>query len=382
MRGGTGTRSTRWALLLGLPLALAGCPRDRDADGRADVQDNCPDVANANQVDADGDGAGNACDDDSILRLLVVQVPTPDGGVQGDAEILAVADDVAAYYDEVSYGNLRIAGIENADRGADVAGPFPSPIVYDGFNDLQIIQWAEQQLVLAGVNQAAYDQTVFLVPDRFGNRTPGGFTAGWAGGDIVWLRAVALGRIGPLGHEIGHNLAPGLGHANLLSCSGPAPYDLVYTGCTSQEYLDPFDAMGWSELRGHMSGFNRERVGFFSPGNVHEVTENGQYWLAPIERPGAGVRALKIRRSPLEWIYLEYRQPIGYDAISTEFLPGSTAGVQIRTTYFAGSTAATDLIRPGGGFSLAPGQSYDAGPFTLTTVASTPDVTLVEVQFE
>lgn len=382
MRSGTPTRSRRWALLLGLPLALAGCPHDRDADGSADTQDNCPDVANANQVDTDADGAGDACDDDSILRMLVVQVPTPDGGVQGDEEIQTVADDVAAYYAEISYGNLRIAGIEQPDRGADVAGPFLSPVVYDGFNDFQIILWAEQQLVLAGVDQAAYDQTVFLVPDRFGNRTPGGFTAGWAGGDIVWLRAVALPRIGPLGHEIGHNLEPGLGHANLLQCSGPPPYDLVYSGCTSQEYLDPFDAMGWSELRGHMSGFNRERVGFFSASNVREITESGQYWVAPIERPGAGVRALKIRRSAFEWIYLEYRQPIGYDAISTEFLPGSTDGVQIRTTYFGGSTGATDLIRPGGAFSLAPGQSWDAGPFRLTTVGSTPDVTLVDVVFD
>ena len=37
---------------------------DTDADGIADVNDNCPSTANSNQNDADGDGIGDVCDDD------------------------------------------------------------------------------------------------------------------------------------------------------------------------------------------------------------------------------------------------------------------------------------------------------------------------------
>ncbi len=37
---------------------------DTDGDGIEDDDDNCPDVANADQEDADGDGAGDACDED------------------------------------------------------------------------------------------------------------------------------------------------------------------------------------------------------------------------------------------------------------------------------------------------------------------------------
>ncbi|MCA9525356.1 MAG: thrombospondin type 3 repeat-containing protein, partial [Myxococcales bacterium] len=39
------------------------CDADRDGDGVANGEDNCPDVANADQLDADGDAIGDACDD-------------------------------------------------------------------------------------------------------------------------------------------------------------------------------------------------------------------------------------------------------------------------------------------------------------------------------
>ena len=43
---------------------VASINDDTDADGVLNVDDNCPNIANAQQIDTDGDGTGDACDDD------------------------------------------------------------------------------------------------------------------------------------------------------------------------------------------------------------------------------------------------------------------------------------------------------------------------------
>lgn len=43
------------------PEPVTDVASDRDRDGIADVQDNCPDVPNPSQIDADSDGIGDAC---------------------------------------------------------------------------------------------------------------------------------------------------------------------------------------------------------------------------------------------------------------------------------------------------------------------------------
>lgn len=48
------------------PPPPPAAPPDRDRDGVPDFSDNCPDVANPDQRDVDGDGIGSACDEGEV----------------------------------------------------------------------------------------------------------------------------------------------------------------------------------------------------------------------------------------------------------------------------------------------------------------------------
>jgi hypothetical protein len=56
------------------------CPIDGDGDGWADVDDNCPSVANPQQEDADGDNVGNVCDN-CLITPNTDQLDADENGV-------------------------------------------------------------------------------------------------------------------------------------------------------------------------------------------------------------------------------------------------------------------------------------------------------------
>ena len=55
------------------------CDDDKDGDTILNADDNCPEIANEDQADFDGDGIGDVCDDDAdgdgILNTMII-VPT------------------------------------------------------------------------------------------------------------------------------------------------------------------------------------------------------------------------------------------------------------------------------------------------------------------
>lgn len=66
-----GSGDGRWAVDT-LEYGTTDAPADRDGDGVPDDTDNCPDVANNDQSDADGDGLGDVCDAGSGCPAVAV----------------------------------------------------------------------------------------------------------------------------------------------------------------------------------------------------------------------------------------------------------------------------------------------------------------------
>jgi MYXO-CTERM domain-containing protein len=68
----------------------ANPPSDRDHDGIADDEDNCPDVPNADQANSSDGGLGDACRPKPVVDAGVVDAGAPaDGGNPDDAGLLA-----------------------------------------------------------------------------------------------------------------------------------------------------------------------------------------------------------------------------------------------------------------------------------------------------
>jgi hypothetical protein len=87
---------------------------DPDKDGLVTNRDNCPGVTNADQVDSDGDGYGDACDPgDNILPTVAIVTPAAGQRFFAEADIVfrVSADDSDGHIIAVRYyANDKPAG--------------------------------------------------------------------------------------------------------------------------------------------------------------------------------------------------------------------------------------------------------------------------------
>ena len=95
-------------------------------------------------------------------------------------------------------------------------------------------------------------------------------------------------------HEFGHNL--GLHHANSFSCQGSAFETVAYSSrCRSNEYFDPWDAMGFQGFYYHFNSYSKQIEGWIPPARQARATAAGNFTLVPQESPAtSGVQSLVV----------------------------------------------------------------------------------------
>jgi len=300
-------------------------------------------AANGN-LNGDSPVAAAGCTNQGVQNVAVILIsfpgiPLPTSVTNAGVYNIFFANtgrSVKRYWEEASYGKASAAG--------NVFGPYELSTTYtcDQY-------YAMRDAAIAAADADAVFTSYTRVMIVFPN--PGG--CGWAGlgtlgcGSIgsqdgtftastSWLLANYMGSIDSgvklATHEGGHNLT--LHHASSRDFGAEALGPLTGSG-TLSEYGDVFSTMGSWNL-GHYAAPHKQKLSWFSTGNVETLEGSASRTVQPFEILTGGLQALKVRRGTgnNSWLWIEYRKNLGdYDAtLPSQIFSGATIHYEDSTT--------------------------------------------------
>ena len=192
-----------------------------------------------------------------------------------------------------------------------------------------------------------------------------------------------------IAHEIGHTF--GFRHSNSLNCYGAS----FGSNCSNVEYGDYYDIMGYYNT-GVVNSYHRDLAGWLGP-RIQTVTSDGTFVLTPTGNADDNLKAIRIPQSydpvtnSTTYYYVEYRQPVGYDAFLSNnqsvtngvLIRIGTIGSDVNKTGFGSQLLDMTPSTTGRDEALAVGSSYvdTAIPLTVTLVSANALGATVTVQF-
>jgi hypothetical protein len=234
---------------------------------------------------------------------------------------------VSNFYRENSYQQTWLTGT--------VVGPLILPMASAGCDYARIATLAQQALItVGGIDLGQYRHVVYAFPNSG--------CAWWGFGSIggvpgqIWVN----GSLQPVvaAHELGHNL--GLYHSHALECGAVT----IGGSCSTIDYGDVFDVMGSGNGPTHFNAVQKDLLGWLDYGAsppVIDVVTSGSYTIDALETPGISSKALRIKTALGDWLYVEYRRPVGFDSyISAN--SNLMSGVLVH--YFAGDPNGVYLL--------------------------------------
>jgi len=228
---------------------------------------------------------------------------------------------------------------------------------------------ADEAATSAGFNIAAYARRVYAFPQA---NTCAWWGTGNLGGARSWINGTYETRV--VAHEQGHNF--GNRHSHSTKCDS--------SGCVNVDYGDDRDVMGAGGVVGHLTAFQKERLGWLNYGAsplIQTVSTSNDYWIDNYETLRGNTKGLKIWNSSTGgYYYIETRDRTGFDA-------NVPAGVTLHTGSPASSDSSYQIdLDPQSttwDSTLDIGQAVtdSALGVTFTTLSSNADGALVRVTF-
>lgn len=286
-------------------------------------------------------------------------------------------EELDAFFNDMSSGRcrIRLAG-EGSDFTPVLRMPLPASI-YGLLDPSQLRNAALAAARNAGFNPDSYELDVICSGPISGFKFTGQAYVGLRG---AWLNN-AFTHVGPLAHEIGHNL--GLNHANLWDTRGAG----VIGPGNEVEYGDSSDTMSLNTgASRHFNARFKHLLGWLDDSQLAQPSSNGVIRLAAhdLNPSPPGPRAIRIPRDPRTNYWFEFRllhtnAPTSPASLAIRWADATNRPTLLLDTTPGSPAAARDaFLRPGHTFS---DPLIDFHVTVLGTVGDPVEALEVDLQF-